>query len=292
MIQIQSTTYRDWHTYTFTTGDLVVTVLPDLGGRIISLQFQGQELLFTQEEHEGEIFNLAAIDDLQHYKKTLGFRLWGGDKTWISPQSAWQAGIPPLDLDAGHYEYRALPNGVKMKSPLCRETGLQVERLVIVQDENTLVVSETVWNRNPHAVQRGIWDVTQLLQPAQVTFAAHRWAIKVYPEEGDSVAMKSRCVQEGGLGVVIACEDAVKFKYGGTPSDGRVITRFLGERQGIVFERHYAVTPGAQYAHDCAVEVYNSADYPYLEVEVHAPFVEIPADEKISNTQVWAFYRE
>jgi len=290
-MNIQKTNYQGWQTYSFTTGHLDVTVLPDLGGRIISLRFHGQELLFTQAQHVGETFDLPAVSDLNAYKTALGFRLWGGDKTWVSPQAAWALGIPPLDLDAGRYQYEPLDNGVRMTSSVCRETGLQIERTIIVTAADSITLTETLWNHNNEAVRHGIWDVTQVLKPARVSFSSTPDKIKAFAEEGESVAVKSHYVTTGDLGVVISCGDPVKFKYGGIPTQGRVVTRFLGERQGVIFERNYGAVAPAEYAHGCAVEVYNSPDYPYFEVEIHAPFTAIPAGGKVSHTQVWSFYR-
>ncbi len=104
--QIEEAVFYGWKGYRLVCGPLAIGVAPDLGGRIISLAHEGTELLFVQQEHLGEVFDLDGATDLRALKRRLGFRLWGGDKTWIAPQSSWWEGIPPLDLDAGRYRVR------------------------------------------------------------------------------------------------------------------------------------------------------------------------------------------
>jgi hypothetical protein len=46
----------------------------------------------------------------------------------------------------------------------------------------------------------------------------------------------------------------------------------------------------AVYAHGSQVEVFNSAEFPYGELEVHSPFFTIPAGGRVGAVQEWRFF--
>src|SRR4051812_42708118 len=117
--------FQGWKGWKLSHGDVSVILVPSLGGRIMSLTFQDHELFFIQQEHASETFDFSSVDDLALAKKNLGFRLWGGNKTWVAPQSEWMLGMPPLELDAGEYDLSWKGSVAVMQSHICRETNLQ-----------------------------------------------------------------------------------------------------------------------------------------------------------------------
>ena len=117
-----------------TSGEVSLGITPQIGGRIISLTHQEEELFFVQDEFKGDIYDLEVIDDLRAKKREMGFRLWGGDKTWVAPQNEWWEKVPPLDLDAGVYSVNIDENILEMTSPFCRETGLRIIRRITLDD--------------------------------------------------------------------------------------------------------------------------------------------------------------
>ncbi|MGA8163440.1 MAG: hypothetical protein WB791_00255 [Waddliaceae bacterium] len=100
-------------------------------------------MLFVQKEHVGETFSFDHVTDLRAEKRRLSFRLWGGDKTWVSPQSAWREAIPPLELDAGAHDAKSEGASIVMQSPRCRETGLRIIRRVTLLDEGKVLLDQT-----------------------------------------------------------------------------------------------------------------------------------------------------
>jgi hypothetical protein len=99
----------------------------------MAMRWRGHDVAFTQPERHGQTENLTVPFDVHAKKRLLGFPLWGGDKTWLAPQSRWTEGVPFLDLDSGSYETVAEQDGsqrvtVRMISPICRETGMQITR--------------------------------------------------------------------------------------------------------------------------------------------------------------------
>jgi hypothetical protein len=169
-----------WNGYRLEIGDISLGITPQIGGRIISLTYRGEELLFVQEEHKGEVFDFSRVQDLVREKERLGFRVWGGDKTWVAPQSAWWSKIPPLELDAGQYSAHVIDNGLEMVSPVCRETGLQIIRQVELHEDQSIVLIETIRNTTDYIIERGIWNVTQVLRPFDVYLPAKKENIRAY----------------------------------------------------------------------------------------------------------------
>jgi len=278
-----------WAQKTLYGGDLTAALAPAIGGRIISLQYRSEELLFVQAERAGETFDFSATDDLRAAKRAIGFGLWGGDKTWIAPQRMWVDGIPPLELDAGPYQAEEDGQAIVMTSPLCRETGLRVVRRVAVSAAGVLTLDETIRNESDRPVRRGLWNVTQVLRPFDVYLPAA--AVRPYPEEGDSVCLLDRFVEHAGEWCKIVCRAPAHFKYGGFARRGVVLALREEEEATLVFARTFAHPPDADYAHEAEVEVYNSPNYNYLEIELHAPWRELAPGESIGQRQRWHVLR-
>ena len=127
-VKIRQDTVAGWRGYRMEAGDLSLGVVPQIGGRIMSLTHKGEELFFVQEQFRGQSLDLSKMEDLRKEKKRLGFRVWGGDKTWVSPEEEWWEKIPPLDLDSGAYSCEVKDKKIEMVSPVCRETGLKIIR--------------------------------------------------------------------------------------------------------------------------------------------------------------------
>lgn len=278
-----------WRGIALSLGELRLVVVPDIGGRVLSMEYGGQEIFFVQAEHTGEVFDFSQVADLLAEKRRLGHRLWGGDKTWVSPQRDWQGGVPPLELDAGKYDYQITDDGVHMISPICRETGLRIERVVRMPEQHRVVLTESLTNHSDAVVRRGLWTVTQCRRPWSVSFPAA--SVRAYAEEGESLALESRIVKPVGLGWwQVQCDDALHFKYGALASRGVIVAR--APRSGVagrdlVFTRIFNTDPCLPYAHDASVEVYNSREYDYLEIEIHAPLESLQPGQSVVQTQEW-----
>src|SRR5437867_1559681 len=110
-------------------GTLAATLLPGLGGRVIAFEVAGRDLLWHDPRLEQGPKALA---------KVARPVWWGGWKTWIAPQERWPGGraTPPRDLDEGKYTIEEAGEGrapsasrlVRLRSPICRETGLEIVR--------------------------------------------------------------------------------------------------------------------------------------------------------------------
>ena len=216
--------------------------------------------------------------------------MWGGDKTWVAPQSEWWDKIPPLDLDAGQYKADIIGSTIKMTSPLCRETGIRIIRETTLNDDGSIHLEQTFQNGSDKSIMRGIWDVTQLLRPFDVYLPAQPKQIRAYRDEGlveDAESKKSQF----NHWVKITCDDATQFKLGGFINQGKMIALRKCKEDYLCFERTFTIDNKASYAHDAIAEVYNSPTYNYLEIEVHAPLIQLAEGEQTSHRQIWKISR-
>jgi hypothetical protein len=251
----------------------------------MSIEACGEELCFVDPKHQGAIVDVASCQNLSQEKKKLGFRVWGGDKTWIAPQTAWVDKTPPLDLDVGSYDFYFDKNVVRMSSPVCRETGLKIIRLISLENAK-IVLEEMIHNATQEPLTRGIWNVTQLLRPWEVYWPTEIKKVKAYRDEGLTEEAADKLTILPGW-VKVSCQDNRHFKFGAHLKMGKVVAIKETPQHKLCFIRSFAIAPQARYAHEAMVEVYNSSQHNYCEVEVHSPLVTLGPHETFSQKQVW-----
>jgi hypothetical protein len=275
-------TYQGWDALRIEQGPLALILVPSVGGRIMGVQWHGQELSFVNPDCQGRVDDVATIADVHACKRRLGFVLWGGDKTWLAPQSRWTDEVPFIDLDSGAYELTIdeRHSVAKMASPICRETGVQIERtLQLGQQPGSWSLMHTLHNRSPEDVSWAPWDVAMMVRPATIylpTRADSRFpkGLRTFDNEGESSEARDQVVRFVDTFAVISCRDAVKFKYGVDADAGRVLAVIEGGPRDLIGIRKSVPTYHPQpYAHGCVVEVFNAADHPYFELELHGPVV-------------------
>ncbi len=279
-----------WQGWRLKSGPLSLVIIPAIGGRILSVRFEGKELLYAPKDLAGQVFDFSTTTDLNAQKKELGFRIWGGDKTWVAPQASWTEGVPPLELDAGTYALTWEEQTAVMTSPVCRETGLQIVRKVKIDKEAIVYLEEEFHNKTDQPILKGIWNVTQVPRPCEFFIPARKGAFRSYHHEDKTLPeMKSFFKEEHGW-TEIFCHQPMLFKCGGIPTEGKVLIKMpLGGPKEIVWLKSFALDPQATYAHRSAVEIFNADTADYAEVELHAPLVEIKPGEHISFAQQWHF---
>ncbi len=289
-MQIAKDTIYGWPGFRLSAGDLRVGVIPAPGARIISLMYAGAELLYHDARLAGDLPGLPADRSAAQLKAALGFRLWGGDKTWLAPQSAWGDGLPPIDLDGGAYACREIKHGLELESPLCRETGLKIIRRITLDESAALTLREELYNPGPEPSARGVWNVTQFLRPMQVYAPIPLAELRAYDNEGDSHAARERCAHtEDGQWTRIDCKEPLHFKFGGIAQRGEIYAVYQAGGASIAYQRRFRADPAAEYLHGSSFEIYNSPDQNYLEIELHAPARLLQAGESQTLEQQWRF---
>ena len=257
----------------------------------MSVLWKGRELSFVNPTCQGRVLNIASVADIHEAKQKFGFLLWGGDKTWLAPQDRWTDGDPFLDLDSGAYELSIdrTSGAVTMLSPVCRETGVQIERTVTVgADLGAWTVASRLINASDRPVLWAPWDVDMMLRPATVFVltspnSAYPRGVRTFDNEGVSTSVRDHVVDFVDGIAVVSCQEAVKFKYGVDADRGRILAVLDHDGKGLVGYRKSVPTFHPQpYGHGCVLEIFNSSVYSYTELEVHGPVVSLQPGESFT----------
>ncbi len=288
---IRSAAFRDWDAHWIEHGPLTLVLVPQVGGRIMSVLWKGRELSFVNPECQGRVLDIASVADVHQAKRHFGFVLWGGDKTWLAPQDRWTDGDPFLDLDSGAYEMSVDPasGAVTMLSPVCRETGVRIERTVTMgTNPGTWTVASRLINASDHVIVWAPWDVDMMLRPATVFLptsphSAFPQGVRTFDNEGVSTSVRDDVMRFVDGVAIVSCRDATKFKYGVDADRGRILAVLEPDGKGLVGYRKSVPTYHPRpYGHGCVLEIFNSSIYPYIEMEVHGPVVSLQPGESFT----------
>lgn len=152
---------------------IVLTFLPAVGGRLLSITADGHELLWRSAAHFDE--NLRVVLPRAAWPAVDGtFASWsnvGGSKTWPAPQG-WSgegewAGPPDAVLDSGAWRIDSVESAggveVTMTSADDPRTGLRiVRRIRLPALGRTFAQHTTFTNVTARPVRWAIWEVAQV----------------------------------------------------------------------------------------------------------------------------------
>ncbi|HKS30251.1 MAG TPA: hypothetical protein VJS44_20670 [Pyrinomonadaceae bacterium] len=128
------------------TVELVATV--DVGPRIIRYGFPGGENIL------GELPGVSIDTPLGPWKP------WGGHRLWTAPEANPRSYVP--DNDPVEYEAEG-ERGLRLTQRVERETGIQKELFVTLEDEGTRVtIRHVITNRNLWAIEVAPWAITNM----------------------------------------------------------------------------------------------------------------------------------
>ena len=286
--------YKGWPAYVMRQGDLVLSLVPGVGGRLMGIDFLGQELCFVHPELEGRSFD----GDESGWEDLCGdwdFPLWGGGKTWLAPESAWPGGAPHRDLDSLAWQVKeawctAETMGLDLESPVCSVSGLQLRRrLTLAAHASRWTLEHSVSNRSAAAISCGLWDVLMLRRPGVVSVDLNAGAADTYAsiismpgKEPLHSLMRDGVIETSGAQAHIHCATGREFKCGFGRSAGPVQVDF--EHWGLRYTRDSAIDLDQPYAHGHPTEVFNAPRLDYFEVETHSPLRHLGPGESLSYT--------
>jgi hypothetical protein len=288
---IRSAPFKGWDAVWIEGGPLTLILVPEVGGRIMSVVWHGRELAFVNPAYQGRVDDVAAIADLHDYKRRVGFLLWGGEKTWLAPQDRWTDEVPFVDLDSGAYELSLdrTTGAATMTSPVCRETGVEIERrLELGPQVGTWCVTHTLRNRSDRVVTWAPWSVDMVLRPATVFLptgsdSPYPGGVRTFDNEGVSATVRDQVVTFLDDIAVISCRRPVGFKYGTDADPGRLLAVLEAGDSGLVgYRKSVPAYHDRWYGNGCVLEVFNAPALPYLELELHGPLASLQPGESFS----------
>lgn len=276
-----------WKQQSLTSGDLELIILPGIGGRLWDIIFQGRSLLFQNGDLEGYVPDLEDIQGFPTRSPQFGFPLWGGEKTWIAPDTNWQNGAPFAALDSGPYAVvGSSPVHMTLQSTICPQSGLQIERQIRLTNIAGWTIQTTVTNHGPCEQDVGIWSVMMIKHKARIGVPGSD--LRANPVFGEPASFVSFLNE----GLICDCDKPGEFKIGMDNPSGRTFMR-VGTGTKPIWMRCETGWPvkGDEFAHSYPLEVFNSGDYPYCEAEWHAPLKTLPhgaATEFCQHFTLWA----
>lgn len=272
---IQSS-FLGWRAIVLHDSGLTLRIVPEVGGRLMSIQMDDCEMCFIHPTLQGRVFG-GAEDQWKALCQDAAFPLWGGGKTWVAPESDWPMGAPHRDLDSLPWMVERswineVSMGVAVRSPVCSVSGLQIRRtLTLPAGRTDWTLDHELFNASHRSVTCGMWDVLMLRRPAHVSLPGLAPS-QIMPLPGKpsvSFLVESGVIIPTDGGSKIYCAKPAEFKCGFSTVGGRVQVAF--DDMAVRYARSSAVPPSARYAHGHPFEVFNAPELPYFEVETHSP---------------------
>ena len=277
-----------WQLEKLSVGDLELVVLPGIGGRLWDIVFQGRSLLFQNDELQDFIPNPNDLGPFPTRSPQFFFPLWGGEKTWIAPDSSWPSYAPYPVLDSGAYDVLDAGTAhIALQSAICPQSGLQIERWISIKDNAEWTIQHAVTNQGDSSREVGIWSVMMMKHSARIGVAGDALGISpVFGEPG-------RNVTSATAGVLCDCDAPSEFKVGIENPSGRTFIRLADDRVTTWMICETAPPdPNQTFAHSHPLEVFNSGDYPYCEAEWHSPLEHLKPKATMLFTQEFSIWSD
>jgi len=160
--QIRSTTFEGWDAEELSNEWLELTIVRQLGGRLMQVRFAGHPYLFVNPKYRGQY-----ISPTQANGQWINY---GGDKLWPLPEGRgdeqhWPGPVSDL-LDDGEYELRMVSQApvctVRLEGPADPRTGLKYSREISVRSDSPQISFHAVMK---NAAQKPIrWSVQSVTQ--------------------------------------------------------------------------------------------------------------------------------
>ncbi len=159
--RIQPVTFEGWPAQQMTNDWLQLTFIPQVGGRLIQVSFNGHAYLFVNPVYKGKY-----ISPVEASGRWINY---GGDKIWPLPEGNddeqhWQGASTPLD--DGHYAFSILEQGakctVRLEGPPDPPTGLQYTREISIGSDSPQISFHAITkNFTGHSINWSVQSVSQ-----------------------------------------------------------------------------------------------------------------------------------
>jgi hypothetical protein len=199
--RIEAVNFEGWAGQSVSNKWIKLTVVPQLGGRVMQVEFAGHPYLFINNELKGRYFPPT---------EGAGMGKWfnyGGDKIWPLPEGRkddqhWPGPISDV-LDDGDYKFTTVsesPNcTIRLEGPADERTGLQYTReITLGRDSPKIAFRAAMKNTAQRTIRWSVQSVTQYdtADPQRPgAFRKNFWAFA--PANANSAYFKSYYVRSG-----------------------------------------------------------------------------------------------
>ncbi len=160
--QIRSTSFQGWDAEEISNDWLQLSIVKQLGGRLMQVNFAGHPYLFVNPGYKGKYISPAQANG-----KWINY---GGDKLWPLPEGRgderhW-AGPTSDVLDDGDYDLKVISQApvcaVRLEGPADPVTGLQYSREISLSADSPHISFHAVMtNATGHPIRWSMQSVTQ-----------------------------------------------------------------------------------------------------------------------------------
>ena len=282
---IAKTTYQGRPAYKLTNGAVDAIVVPSLG-RVMSFgKIGGPNLLWNAEPSQ--------------IAKT-GWKNYGGDKTWLSPQTNWKlfhgsSNWPPeAVLDGEAHQADVLTGGKLRLTTGVSATGIRLTRTMYFDDNGEFVIEQAAHKESGAPLKAGLWSITQVV-PGQAVFVA----VKPDTQYGggfyrfENKRVQSAALVKPGLVRIRAEPNGESGKFGFDAP----LAAIASVRDGVALVQK-AARPDGQYPDGAEgagfpTELYVNADPNnfYQELEVLGPLQEFGIGTSWTYTVRWSLHQ-
>jgi hypothetical protein len=311
--RVEATNYNGWSAEQLSNHWLKLEVVPENGGRLMQVIFNGHPYLFVNPEYEGKYL---PPDPSRWFN-------YGGDKLWLLPEGNddEQHWVGNSDLlDDGPYTFRKVSEGeaceIELVGPADPQTGIQIRRTIHLDaDSPRIRFHATMQNKTGHVIEWSMQSVSQYdtSDPSTPSRSSHnfwtftpanpfssylnRYHVRFGPAENPAVA-----VRDDGLFALHYVHQAAELWLDSTPGWLAVVD---GESRYAMVER-FRYEKNETYPGKASVIFWmngpevrlNSEGEPsltsggdgvprYLEAEINSPLVQLQPGETRDLDTEW-----
>jgi hypothetical protein len=158
---IEANSFHGWSAQQLSNGWVKLTFVPQLGGRLMQVEFDGHPYLFVNPKFEGQY-----ISPDQAAGRWINY---GGDKIWPMPEGNKDEQHWVLEsgaLDDAPYAFKIVDQGgtctIELDGPIDEKTGLQYSRQVSIDGTSSAIhFHASMRNATAHALQWSVQSVSQ-----------------------------------------------------------------------------------------------------------------------------------
>lgn len=280
-ITVKRIAYRGWRDALVIGNGLVEAVVVPSINRVMQFRFVGEAGVFWENDAlAGEAVEASAV----------GWKNFGGDKTWVAPQSDW---LRVTNRKTPIVTFNAMPaaafiknNGVELVSQIDEDYGILARRLISLDKSKPVMTIETVYEKRKGEPQTvSVWTITQLKDPRGIF-------IPVSPESN----FESSFIKLRGLPPSLKLNDGVLS----LTRDEKASHKIGADSDRMIWiDDCYVLTVAAPRVRAAAypdggssVEVYTSQNpLAYVELEILSPLGTMRVGGTMRQTNAYALRR-
>ncbi|MBP5456741.1 MAG: DUF4380 domain-containing protein [Paludibacteraceae bacterium] len=288
-----------------TYNKISLVLLPDVGGRIVSLQYDGSENLLESDPSQwDEEKRPTATPD------NLDFKAYNGHEVWIGPQSQWwkhqdlnpekkESDLfwpPDPYISSGNFQAQRIgENQIVLTGPESPISGIRFTKTITITEQNEVVIEAKATNIRPEPIAWDLWMVTRVNGHNLNFVPAEANNVEVseptHPYQGPATYK----IENGYFSFTPLKKDKeheeCTAKAFITPSRPFMASLSGKNLLTIEFAHH---EPSRIHPEQREVEVYSFAtdhkESSLLEMEYHAPYETIPPGGSIETSEIWRIH--